>query len=472
MIEINLLPWREQSRLMQKKLLMQWGVSILALIFLFSGVVIYLIHQQKKAHAQIVHLKSLVQTNQPVEKPLSHPDPIAPVKQVHIHLTDEHKKLYQINMQDIELSEALYLLAQHFQQNIIVSPHVTGRVTLTLNQISLRQAFEIMMSTQNLAKLTVHHTWMVASPLELIQIKKNRTQWKSLLTETMPLVTHIFRLQYAKAGEAAHLLQGQSGLLSPRGSVQIDERTNQLIVHDHAISLTAIEKLMHQIDIPLQQVSIETRLVSMDADVERELGVDFSLHKKESNHENHSSEIARYSLAVAKLADGSLLDMRLAAAENTGHAELISAPRLFTANRQTASIEAGEEIPYQEISSSGATGVTFKKAVLSLQVTPHILPGHRVLLELQIHQDKPASREVLGVPAITTRQLQSSVLIQNGQTIVLGGIFEDSQRDARMKIPFLSAIPGVGLLFQQQILSKNHRELLIFVTPHIYTSHA
>jgi type IV pilus assembly protein PilQ len=172
-------------------------------------------------------------------------------------------------------------------------------------------------------------------------------------------------------------------------------------------------------------------------------------------------------LSVLKLANGSFLDMQLAALENEGHGELISSPSLFTANQQTASIESGEEIPYQEVSKSGATGIVFKKAVLSLKVTPQIMPGNHVLLQLQVNQDKPNNRMVLGVPAISTRQISTHILVKSGQTVVLGGIYETNKEKGQQRIPFLGKIPIIGWLFGQRNVSENKRELLIFVTPKI-----
>ncbi|HSW71329.1 MAG TPA: type IV pilus secretin PilQ, partial [Gammaproteobacteria bacterium] len=167
------------------------------------------------------------------------------------------------------------------------------------------------------------------------------------------------------------------------------------------------------------------------------------------------------------LADNSLLDVKLAALENAGHGELISSPSLFTANQQLASIEAGEEIPYQEASSSGATTVVFKKAVLSLKVRPQLLPGKKILLQLHINQDRPNTRLVLGVPTISTRQLLTNVLIPNGQTVVLGGIYEINKEKSKETFPFLAKLPLVGSFFQLNKQRHNKRELLIFVTPRV-----
>jgi type IV pilus assembly protein PilQ len=225
--------------------------------------------------------------------------------------------------------------------------------------------------------------------------------------------------------------------------------------------------------VPVQQILIEARLASVDDDYERELGVHFDLNQggAEANvglqTKLPKEQAKSYSLAIAKLADGSLLDVKLTALENAGHAELISSPSLFTANQQTASIEAGEEIPYQQMSDSGGTAVVFKKAVVGLSVTPQILPGNKVLLQLKINQDRPSNKMVLGMPTISTHQMTTSVLVKNGQTIVLGGIYEANKEKGEQGVPLINRVPLLAWLFKQQNIKENKRELLIFVTPKI-----
>jgi type IV pilus assembly protein PilQ len=218
---------------------------------------------------------------------------------------------------------------------------------------------------------------------------------------------------------------------------------------------------------------IEARLVSIDQDAERMLGFDFSVRASASDANAPRAALikpesrGRYSIAVASLPDGSWLDVKLAALEQQGRAELISSPSLFTASQQEASIEAGEEVPYQEVSEGGGTAIAFKKAVLGLKVTPQILPDGRILLALKINQDRPAARMVQGVPAISTRQIVTNVQIKHGETVVLGGIYEMDKEDQREGLPVLGNIPVIGLLFTQHNKRDRKRELLIFVTPKI-----
>jgi len=375
-----------------------------------------------------------------------------------------------IDLQSVSVQDALHMLAKQLKQDIVVNSAVSGNISLHIHDMTAQQAFDFILNSQGLAKLQENGVWFIVPRNVLLQEKQEEWKQQEIIMATEPLITHSWQIRYAKAENIAHLIQdGNHSLLSKRGYLQMDIRTNQIWVRDIQENVTVIASLIKRMDISVKQVLIEARLASVDSDFERELGINFAAQHDGAPQGNTtpSSTAGHYSLAVAKLADGSLLDVQLAALENEGRGELISSPSLFTANQQPASIESGEEIPYQEISRSGATGIAFKKAVLSLKVTPQILPNNQVQLQLQMNQDRPSSRVVLGVPAITTRQISSNVLATNGQTIVLGGIFESSKGDTEQRIPFLSKIPVVGLLFQQKNKTENKRELLIFITPKI-----
>ncbi len=383
--------------------------------------------------------------------------------------TSDEKKL-TVDFQEVNVVDALRIMAKFAHVDMIISPAVTGKISIHLRQESISRALDVIVASQGLAKWKKEGVWYVAPQRELIERQQDEFQMQETLRETAALKTVIWQIHYAKAQDIAHLIQDANySLLSKRGHLQVDTRTNKLCVQDAPYFLDAILALIKKLDIPVQQVLIEARLASIDSDYERALGMNFGVHDAtpESGTVPWSNSTPHYSLAIARLPDGASLDVALTALENDGHGELISSPSLFTANQQSALIESGEEIPYQESSSSGATNIAFKKAVLSLQVTPQIMPNNRVLLQLKVNQDKPNNRIVLGVPSITTRQLTTNILIKNGQTIVLGGIYElDKERDAQ-RIPFLSKIPLVGLLFQQQNAKEKKRELLIFVTPKI-----
>jgi len=377
--------------------------------------------------------------------------------------------LISIDLQNVSLQDALHIVAARANINLIVSPHVNGSVSLQLHDMTAMQMLDLILHSQGLIKELKNQAWVVMPQIEWMQ----EQQTAQKLQELSPLVTRVWQIHYAAASDIANLIQDKSSatLLTKRGSVHVDMRTNRICIQDTQDQVAAMSRLIARLDVPVQQVMIAARLASVDSDFERELGINFSVQAPtqdpQSNAAFFSSVSNHYSLAVAKLADGSLLDMQLAALEKEGHGELISSPSLFTANQQTASIESGEEIPYQQMNDNGVTSVVFKKAVLSLKVTPQVLPDHRVLLQLDVNQDRPSERIVLGVPAITTRQISTRVLVASGHTIVLGGIFESANDKVNQRIPFLSKIPLLGLLFQQKNTQQSKRELLIFVTPKI-----
>ena len=388
--------------------------------------------------------------------------------------TQAENKNLSLELQNSNLSDAIRLIAKFLGRNVMISPSVQGVVTMHLSNAAPLHAFDLLLATQGLAKWKIGNVWFIGPHDELIKRKQEEMKWQDTWNESLPLKTEVWQIKYGSAENIANLLQdGQASLMSKRGRVRIDTRTNILCIQDIAERIESMRRLIRILDVPVRQIQIEARLVSVDNDFERDLGVRFAVLASSSNADHNVSglfprqETNQYSLAIARLADGSLLDVKLSALENAGHAELLSSPSLFTANQQPASIEAGEEVPYQEVSESGGTAIAFKKAVLGLKVTPQVLPGNRVLLQLQINQDRPSSRMVQGVPAISTRQIITNVLVKSGETIVLGGIYERGQENAEDRVPFISQVPVIGLLFKQTKKRENKRELLIFVTPNI-----
>ncbi|MHB1947266.1 MAG: type IV pilus secretin PilQ [Gammaproteobacteria bacterium] len=388
-------------------------------------------------------------------------------------LAISQNKNLALDLQNVSIQDALHIMAKYLQQNIVISPEIQGTTTLHLQHMSHQEAFDLLLTSHGLIKHKIGHTWFITSHAQFTQQQQEELKLQAALAETAPLSTHVLQIHYAKAEDIALILQDNNrSFLSKRGGVRVDSRTNTLCIQDTQEHLWQIHEVIKKLDIPVQQVLIEARLASIDNDFERELGINFAVNYP-SDAEGKPTPIVKpkqYSLAIAHLVDGSQLDVQLAALEDEGHGELISSPSLFTANQQTASIESGEEIPYQEVSDSGGTAVAFKKAVLSLKVTPQVMPSDKVLLHLQVNQDRPSNRVVLGVPAISTRQIATNVLVENGKTIVLGGIYESNQEQAEQRIPFLGKIPLVGWLFKQQNVKANKRELLIFVTPKIISA--
>lgn len=374
---------------------------------------------------------------------------------------------FSLDLENVSLPKAIFILAKYMPKNVVISAHVTGSTTLHLKNVTPDEGFHLLLASHDLLEWRMGNSWYIAPRSELMKRRQDQLQWQNLSDEVAPILTETWQLHYAKAKDIAQLIQdNNTSLLSRRGHVRVDPRTNMICVQDVVSHVTTIKNVIKRLDIPVQQILIETRLASVDQDFERELGVQVGLNGGAGCEviKNH------FSLAVAKLADGAFLDVRLAAMENEGHGELISSPCLFTANQQAASIESGEEIPYQETSRNGATSVAFKKAVLSLKVIPQIMPHDFVLLQLQINQDRASNRQVLGVPAINTRQITTHVLVKNGQTVVLGGIFESNLENNQEYLPFFGKIPLVGAIFRRQNTLANKRELLIFVTPKIVSN--
>lgn len=372
----------------------------------------------------------------------------------------------------VSLRTLLRILAKETGHDVILSSNIEGVVSLHLQKVPLKEVFTLLLKSHDLEAIPLGQLLYISPRDQAIKQKQSDARFQKALENAAPLVTRFWQIHYTKAEEVLRWLKtGPTSLLSERGQAQVDSRSNLVGVRDTAERLETIERLIQHLDVPLKQILIETRLASVDSDFERELGLRFLPieNKMEGSEEDPKplSQSAPFNFAITAFSDNRLLDLKLAALENQGKGELISSPRLFTANQQTASIEAGEEIPYQETSRNGATSVVFKKAVLSLKVTPELLPGKKVLLQLQINQDRPNTRLVLGVPTISTRQLLTNVLVSSGQTVVLGGIYETNTEYSREGLPWLGSLPLLGSLFQVNHQRKNKRELLIFVTPRI-----
>jgi type IV pilus assembly protein PilQ len=425
-----------------------------------------------------------------------------------------------LNFQDIDTRAVLQLLADASGQNIVVSDSVKGSVTLRLQSVPWDQALDIVLRTKGLDKRQEGNVIIVAPADELSAREKADLASKKDILELAPLRTEFLQVNYAKASDLAGLLKGTGGttVLSARGNVAVDERTNTLLLSDTADSLDAVRKLVTTLDIPVKQVLIESRLVIVSDDFERDLGVRAGLTGTKSNGTNGlfstsgtaaatdtalSSALSnlsssgsvypvgvptgsgapnRYnvnlpvsnpagSLAFMLLGSDYIVDLELSAAQAEGRGEVVSSPRIITANQKEATIEQGTEIPYQQSASSGATTIQFKKAVLSLKVKPLITPDNRIILDLAVTKDSVGQVIVtsggVNVPSIDTRTLTTQVLVGDGQTVVLGGILETERRDSEKKVPLIGDIPILGNLFKNTTKVNNKAELLIFVTPKI-----
>jgi type IV pilus assembly protein PilQ len=429
----------------------------------------------------------------------------------------EEKKEYTgerltLNFQDIDVRSVLQLLADTSGQNIVVSDSVSGNLTLRLQNVPWDQALDIVLRTKGLDKRRQDNVIIIGPTEELATREKAELAAHKEVQELSPTHTEFMQVNYAKVTDLAKLIKNTSAkdsMLSPRGSLSVDERTNTLLVQDTTDKLADIRRLVQTLDVPVKQVLIEARIVIVSDTFERDLGAQFGVSSASaltgagsllavSGNNTASNSILGTGLGSASLAattldnryqvntpaantNGSigisllnssyLVDLQLSAAQNEGKSETISSPRVITANQKQATIMQGVEIPYQESASSGATTTQFKDAVLKLKVTPLITPDNRVILDLDVSDDSIGQQVTSAtggsVPAIDTRQITTQVLVNDGQTVVLGGILETTKSYAANKVPFLADIPIIGFLFRSTTDIDNKTELLIFITPKI-----
>ncbi len=410
-----------------------------------------------------------------------------------------------LNFQNIEVRAILQLLADFTGLNIVASDTVQGNITLRLKNVPWDQAMDIILKTRGLGMRQVGNVILIAPNEEIAAREKQELEAQEQLKELAPLRTEFFQVNYAKAADIAQLLKAEANtLLSERGNVTIDERTNTLMVLDTADKLQELAQLIERLDVPVKQVLIESRIVIANDDYTRSLGVRAggwglgrsgntsvvtagsasgadetatSLVDDDTAHITIPSLNDRLNvnlpvvgptgqLALAILGPDYLVDLELSALQQEGSGEVISNPRVVTSNQKEALIEQGVEIPYQQATSSGATSVAFKKAVLSLSVTPQITPDDRVILDLAVNKDS-VGQVFGGIPTINTRSVTTQVLVDNGDTVVLGGIYEQSRNETVQKVPLLGDLPLIGFLFRNKTHLDDKAELLIFVTPKI-----
>lgn len=421
-----------------------------------------------------------------------------------------------LNFQDIETRAVLQLLADTSGQNMVISDTVQGNVTLRLQNVPWDQALDIVMQTKGLDMRHDGNVIIIGPAAEIAAREKELASAKKDLTAVAPLRSEFLQVNYAKASDLADLIKGKgNSLMSERGSVTVDTRTNTLLLQDTAENLADIRRLVSTLDIAVRQVLIEARIVIVSDNFSRELGVRLGATGVATNGSDGlyaltgtaagadtivSSGLTnlqttgtpfpvstptaanRYmvnlptstnagSIALSILGSDYLVDLELSAAQAEGRGEVVSSPKVITANQKEATIEQGVEIPYQQSASSGATTISFKKATLSLKVTPQITPDDRIILDLAVTKDSVGKVVVtsggVNVPSIDTRQISTQVLVNDGQTVVLGGILETEKRDDETKVPWLGDIPVIGNLFKTTNKVNNKAELLVFVTPKI-----
>lgn len=409
-----------------------------------------------------------------------------------------------LNFQNIEVRSVLQLIADFTGLNLVVSDSVSGSLTLRLKNVPWDQALDIILKTKGLGMRENGNVLYIAPNEEIAAREKLELESQQQVEELAPLRSEFMEINYAKAADLATLLKDSNNtLLSERGQVSVDERTNTLLIQDTALKLNEIRRLIDRLDIPVKQVLIESRIVVANDDFSKDLGAKFGVFNVNEGdlNSNRVADVAggnlnllepltagdpipiedtlnvnlpladatragQFALSFLKLPFGYAVNLELSAAQAESRAEVMSNPRIITANQSTARIESGTEIPYVSQTSSGATDVEFKKAVLSLEVTPQITPDDRVNMEVSVTNDSVGD-VVSGVPSINTNEVTSNVLVDNGQTIVLGGIYTEDSTESYTKVPFFGDIPVAGKLFRRDSLTEDKQELLIFITPKI-----
>nr|WP_086940699.1 type IV pilus secretin PilQ family protein [Thaumasiovibrio occultus] len=427
------------------------------------------------------------------------------IKRVVVENNDDEvpytSKPISINFQDIPVRNVLQLVADYNDFNLVVSDSVQGNVTLRLDGVPWEQVLDMILDVRGLEKRVEGNVVLIAPRTEFAESDRIEMEAQRLEEELLPLDTRLYQLNYAKAEDIASLFESSAegiSLLSARGAVSVDARTNTLIVRDLPEQHFVIADMIDELDVAIRQVQIEARIVTVDEGDLSELGVRWGMFNKNGSYSNGATidgnasyntdgeiEIDDYlnvnlgatdgrassiAFTVAKLGKDLFLDLELSALQAENKAEIVSSPRLLTADKTPAYIEQGTEIPYTESSEGGATTIAFQKAVLSLSVIPQITPDNRLILDLEVTQDAPGDTVKTGTGealAINTRRLTTQVMVDDGETVVLGGIFQHSTIKTSDKVPLLGDLPGLGMLFRRDGERIQKREMLIFVTPQI-----
>ncbi|MFZ3206850.1 MAG: type IV pilus secretin PilQ [Pseudomonas sp.] len=406
-----------------------------------------------------------------------------------------------LNFQDIDVRSVLQLIADFTDLNLVASDTVQGNITLRLQNVPWDQALDLVLKTKGLDKRKVGNVLLVAPADEIAARERQELESQKQIAELAPLRRELIQVNYAKASDMAKLFQSVTsaeGSADERGSITVDDRTNSIIAYQTQERLDELRRIVAQLDIPVRQVMVEARIVEANVDYDKALGVEWRgvsigdnnfvvggtnslvkdsdpLEIQAGNFVDLGAAGASSGLNLGFITDNTLLDLELSAMEKTGNGEVISQPKVVTSDKETAKILKGSEIPYQEASSSGATSTSFKQAALSLEVTPQITPDNRIIMEVKVTKDAPDFSNAAasgGVPAITKNEVDAKVLVSDGETIVIGGVFSNTQSKSVDKVPFLGDIPYLGTLFRRDVVKDSKSELLIFLTPRIMNTQA
>ncbi|MBB1487934.1 type IV pilus secretin PilQ [Oceanospirillum sediminis] len=398
-----------------------------------------------------------------------------------------------LNFQKVDIRAAIRLVTENTGLNLVISDQVKGHITLYLEQVSWKKALALILQSQSLTYQKDGNILLITLEEEIIRQEHSELKHKAEREKLEALQSEYIDIHYAKASDLATLLRAsdqQTSILSDRGQVRSDNRTNTLMIKDTPAVLQEVRELVSILDRPVQQVLIEARVVTSRTNISDELGIRWGgisnahpdssslklangplsvdLGVKGSGYMNYSPIAGR--LALGYTSSDILVDLELAALASEGKSEIISQPKIIATNKKKALIKSGKQIAYQEESSSGGTKTAFKDALLLLEVTPQITPDHRIIMDLRINQDNPGSQEFSGVPSIDTNGLETQVVIRDGQTIVLGGIYSSSSFYQNFSVPVLGDLPLLGNLFRHSEKSQEKVELLVFITPRLIES--
>ncbi|RRW37298.1 type IV pilus secretin PilQ [Ectopseudomonas oleovorans] len=422
-----------------------------------------------------------------------------------------------LNFQDIDVRSVLQLIADFTDLNLVASDTVAGNITLRLQNVPWDQALDLVLKTKGLDKRQVGNVLLVAPADEIAARERQELESQKQIAELAPLRRELIQVNYAKATDMAKLFQSVTsadGTPDSRGSITVDDRTNSIIAYQTQERLDELRRIVAQLDIPVRQVMIEARIVEANVDYDKALGVRWggsvrngrwdvsgkdgvqgfdedtggrSLFVGTDTVGNTTLEdgLARLpfvdmgvqnstsGIAIGYLGSNVVLDLQLSAMEKTGNGEIVSQPKVVTSDKETAKILKGQEVPYQEASSSGATTTSFKEAALALEVTPQITPDNRIIMEVKVTKDAPDFANLVnGVPPLNKNEVNAKVLVNDGETIVIGGVFSNTQTSAVEKVPFLGDLPFLGRVFRRDIIRDNKAELLVFITPRIMNNQA
>lgn len=404
-----------------------------------------------------------------------------------------------LDFNGIDVKGLLRIIGDFTGKNVVVSDAVQGTITLRLKDVPWDQALDIIMKQKGLGMENMGNTLVFAPKAEIAARQKESQDQENQLDDVKPLITQSFAVKYQKAADIRTLISDpKQPLLSKRGSAVVDPTTNTLFIKDIDSSQMKVQEILNKIDIPARQVLIEARIVNADESFSKSLGAKFGVTKKNGNNASSAKVVNSQNLATGsstigaaqdlnvnlpatsstgavvsslaftlfKLPAGFLLNLELSAAEADGKTKVISSPRVITANQTAATFDFGEEIPYQQSTSSGATSVSFKKATLGINVTPQITPDDKVSMDIEVTNDSRGADTTAG-PAINTNKVKTKVLVDNGETAVLGGFYKETKKDSNERVPFFGSLPVVGALFRSNARSDAKQEILFFITPKV-----